>query len=338
METALNSMWGPGTLEGADAIAESVAAKDLNNLYRTSCFFVDQERYKAFCAFYAVMRIVDDAVDHLMAGRTISSAERDEARLNVLAWKQVVSNTLARRPTTPLPLPLQDYPHITELLASFDRATRRFPLPALLWDTFFTAMRRDLEQNRFAAYAEFLRYAEGAAVAPTTIYLYLISAERPAGAGPYIPPPEFDLMGCGRELGRFAYLAHILRDLAQDLDQGLLYLAADDMARHAVTEEMLHACRMTGYASPQIRALAGDLIERARGHLERGCSELDVLNRCLEPDRGFILQLIVRIYERILDKIAMCSYDIMGDRHRLTSAEKEAIAFELTAKIGLATS
>jgi hypothetical protein len=45
----------------------------------------------------------------------------------------------------------------------------------------------------------------------------------------------------------------------------------------------------------------------------------------------------VRIYERILDKITTCSYDIMSDRHQLTSIEKEGIAFELTATMGLAT-
>ena len=54
-------------------------------------------------------------------------------------------------------------------------------------------------------------------------------------------------------------------------------------------------------------------------------------------NRGFILQLIVRIYERILDKITTCSYDIMSDRYRLTRNEKERIAFELRAKMGLAT-
>jgi hypothetical protein len=32
------------------------------NLYRTSCFFRDMERHRAFCAQYAIMRLVDDRV------------------------------------------------------------------------------------------------------------------------------------------------------------------------------------------------------------------------------------------------------------------------------------
>ena len=60
-------IWCPGSLSGTDGTAEAIAAIDFNNLYRTSCYFVDPERYRAFCALYAIMRVVDDRVDEVLA-------------------------------------------------------------------------------------------------------------------------------------------------------------------------------------------------------------------------------------------------------------------------------
>ncbi len=46
--TVVAAVWAPGVLSGGDAVVESIAAKDLTNLYRTSCYLRDKERYQAF--------------------------------------------------------------------------------------------------------------------------------------------------------------------------------------------------------------------------------------------------------------------------------------------------
>src|SRR4029453_957933 len=76
---------------GADASAEAIAAGDSNNLYRTSCFFQDLERYRAFCAQYAVMRLVDDRIDALPARAALSPAERREEQEIVNLWQRIVT-------------------------------------------------------------------------------------------------------------------------------------------------------------------------------------------------------------------------------------------------------
>lgn len=335
METSVGKIWKPGSLQGADAIAEGIAARDLNNLYRVSCYFASLERYRAFCAFYAVMRIVDDRVDKCLMRRDVSAEEKRRELLILRAWHRAVSASLSGRSPSPRDIAQCDYPYTAELLYAFAESVRQFPVPEVLWDDFFAAMEQDLEQGRFATYSEFVDYAGGATVAPTTIYLYLITAERRDGECGYHPPQDFDLIRCGRELGLFAYISHILRDLRQDLaagDQGLSYLAADDMATHGLTEQILLSDLVSGSASLPLRGLVRDLVERARMLLNRGRACLRVLDGELSSDRAFVLELIVLIYEKIIEKIMSCSYDVMTGRHRLTTAEKEKITLDLLAQ------
>lgn len=330
--TSLDVVWKPGSLLGAAAIAEAIAAKDLNNLYRTSSYFRDPERYRAFCSFYAVMRIVDDRVDALMGQPRVTGQQIRQERRVLEAWHGAVSARLAGGAPSKRDTFETNHPEVGTLLQLFADALRLFPVPAVLWHHFFRAMRRDLTRQRFATFGDFLEYAEGAAVAPTTVYLYLIAADRCGADDVYRPPSGFDLIGCGRELGRFAYIAHILRDLPDDLSAGFhgrLYLAAEDMAKHGVTDESLADSLTRRSSDPRLRALVRDLADRARCLVERGRARMQILDGRLSPDRSYVLELIVRLYEAVLEKIVSHSYDVMTDRHRLTDAEKLRIGYEV---------
>jgi phytoene synthase len=320
---------------GADAGAEAIAARDGNNLYRTSCFFQDLERYRAFCAQYAVMRLVDDRIDAIPSRVALSPADRCAEQEIVNLWQRIVTATHrgdsagAGRRVASLP-----EPRAGALLPALAAAFRRFPAPLSLWDNFFAAMRRDLAGARFTTYHEFLDYAEGATVAPTTIYLYLLAAS-PQPDGSYQPPPGFDLIRCGRALGLFAYLGHILRDLPEDLatgSEGLLYFAADDLNRHRLTEAMLFADLAEGRSRDALRALVATLIARARAALAEGRGYLNTLQGRLAPDCAFILDLIIAIYEAVLEKIEASDCDLMARRHHLTDAEKFGIAKRLARR------
>ncbi len=335
MKTTIRKVWRPGSLQAADAVAEAIAAKDLNNLYQTSCYFASAERYRAFCAFYAIMRVVDDRIDKFLVRKNFSADDR-QAEIGILrAWYNLVSACLDGRSLSAREIARSNHHHTTELLAAFSEAAKLFPVPSVLWDNFFSSMQRDLERHQFGTYSEFVDYAQGAAVAPTTIYLYLIAAERDGEDRAYHVPEYFDFMRCGRDLALFAYITHILRDFQKDLsagNQGLLYIAADDMATHGVTEQLLFSDLASGTASPPLRALARELVHRARTLLGRGRACLHALQGNLSPDRAFILELIVQIYEKIIEKIVSCSYDLIPGHHILTEAEMEKIALEVLAR------
>jgi phytoene synthase len=328
--------WKPGSLTGADAVGEIIASKDLNNLYRTSCFFRDMERYRAFCAQYAIMRLVDDRVDGFLAESDGADWGVARERTVLKAWDGVVQDCLTGGEADPADIADLGCADAVSLLASFARAVRRFPVPAETWTDFFHAMNRDLDGGRFATYGEFLAYTQGATVAPTTIYLYLV-VSTPSGDGQvYRPSADFRLLECGRALGRFAYLGHILRDLAEDLGvgkRGVLYLAADDMAAHGVSESLLFADHVAGHTSQPVRALVGTLIDRARTECARGQAYLEPIYGRLAFDQRLVLGLIISTYQAVLDKIVCCDHEVMGDHHHLTETEKLDIVQEVFCRV-----
>jgi phytoene/squalene synthetase len=77
-------------LTGAHAIAEEIAARDNNNLYMTSRYFADNQKYRAFCALYAVMRVVDDHIDAIPSRADLSPRERRAEHLIVERWEAAV--------------------------------------------------------------------------------------------------------------------------------------------------------------------------------------------------------------------------------------------------------
>ena len=325
LPTCPERIWRPGSLDGVHRVAEAIASKDLTNLYRTSCYFADLPRYQAFCAFYAVMRVVDDRVDALAAHGRLTETQREREITVLEAWRSAVADCLAGRAPRRIDAEDTEHPDAEALLEAVAAAGRKFPVPAYLWERFFMAMGRDLEHRRFHTYREFVNYADGAAVSPTTIYLFLIAAERDEEILAYRVPPVFALIRCGYELGLFAYLGHILSDLVEDLQADRNYLAADDMLAHGVTAESLRADLLARSAGPGLRALTRELSDRA-GRLGRhGRARLHVLEETLSVDRAFVLELVIRIYEAVLEKIAGHSYDVMSGDHRLTETDKQAV-------------
>jgi phytoene/squalene synthetase len=325
-------------LNHAATVAEEIASRDNNNLYRTSRFFRDGERYRAFCAYYAIMRVVDDRIDSLPSRAALTNDERAIEHRILASWRQaVVACTKGEFPDFGSSLEeALDHPQAEDLLIVLVDAFQRFPVPIDFWNNFFDAMAWDLDRQRFATYAEFLQYTEGATVAPTTIYLYLLVAQKQSD-GRYQSPPGFDLFQCGRALGRFAYLGHILRDLPEDLEtgkEGVLFLAADDMRRFHLTEAKLFADLAAGRSGEALRKLTAELVRRGRHALGEGLGYLDALKGRLESDCAFILRLIIAIYGEVLNKIEKTDYNLLAREHRLTDDEKNRIVIEIAQQTG----
>lgn len=319
----------------ARELAERIASRDKNNLYLTSRFFADRRRFDAFCGLYAPMRVVDDRVDETIAESDRGSAEREAAAAEVDSWEELVVATCEGRPLSPAALARVGGRDVELLLIALAEAQARFPVPPRLWANFFSAMRRDLAGDGFVSYSDFLNYAEGATVAPTTIYLILITAQ-PGAESRFALPRGFDVFDCGRNLGLFAYLVHILRDLPDDLAagrRGLVYLAAEDLERFGLGRDDLRNDLARRRASEPLRRLLTEIGDRAERHLSASEASLAFLSSRLPPDCCYVLQLIVEVYRALLARLAAAGFDPFLGIHQLSLAEKEAIAERLARRM-----
>ncbi len=324
----------------AHEVTEAIASKDRNNLYITSSFFRDPVKYRACCAYYAVMRIVDDRIDNLPSQSTRSAKLRKRELGVVAAWERVVKSCCRGILPTASLLASCDFAEAEAVCESFIASYRAFPVPIRLWINFFAAMRSDLLENEFVHWSDFLAYAEGAAVAPTTIYLWLIVAGRDAAKDSYEFPQGFDLYDCGRHLGIFAYLGHIIRDLASDITSTTtrLCISREDMLAYGVNPEILRSEALNLRASRATRHLVGELLRRARQHLAQGRALAASTHSFLESDSQFILELIITMYEHIIEKIELTGCDPMAKRHHLTRLEKAKIVQQVAARTGFSLS
>ncbi|MBY4897578.1 squalene synthase HpnC [Cupriavidus sp. AU9028] len=112
-------------------------------------------------------------------------------------------------------------------------------------------------------------------------------------------------------------LVNFWQDVAIDHARGRVYLPADMMARHGVTEAQLGEERCDG----RWRALLADLVSRTRAMLQSGASLALTLPAGLEPRIGWELRLVVQGGLRILERIEAAGYDVFRRRPTLGAAD-----------------
>jgi phytoene synthase len=289
----------PPELDAALARCEEIAAHDQSNLWLVSQFLQDRARYEAFISMYAVMRVVDDRVDALPGPEALGAAERRRVLDELDRWEARIGAALSGRAGAAGADPLD-----TALAA----AAVRFPAPAVLWTNFLRAMRFDVDHDRIDTRERFLDYAEGATAAPTTLYVYLLAANRDP-QGRYTLPPSadgFELLACGRNLGLFAYLAHILRDVAKDLrlgERGRIYLPLEDLTAAGLSESDYGEIVSRGRGEARWDRLVALVLARARAYEAEGAALARRRFPVMDPDCRFILSLIIRTYGQLLDRI-----------------------------------
>jgi 15-cis-phytoene synthase len=282
-------------LEMAYSVCRSIARSAAKNFYY-GFVVLPQRKRNALSAVYAFMRRCDDIADDT----TLSANDRH----NKLAdWLDKVHRALASQPTDdPVLLALTD-------------AQRVYNIPMGLLDqlAFGTAADLDTGQNdgtsapqiRYETFEELRQYCYGVASVVGLVCIKIFGYRDPAAE----PLAE--------QCGLAFQLTNIIRDVKEDVAMGRVYFPREDLAQFGLSPDDL---------APQVdvarvRPLLALEADRAREGYRSGEELIALVNEDSQP----ALWVLITIYRRLLEKIALKQYDVFSERVRLTVPEKLSV-------------
>jgi 15-cis-phytoene synthase len=237
-------------------------------------------------ALYGFARYADEIVDDLAS--TLTPEEKAEA-LNT--WSSGVLNDLA-------------------IGKSHDAVgvdtVKRFDIPHQHFVDFLHSMEMDLTVSTYASYKDLSEYVYGSAA---VIGLQMVPILGPLSEEAY-PPAE--------KLGIAFQLANFIRDVAEDLDRGRIYLPLEELAADGVDEEMLNARRLT----PEIVRALKFQIARVRELQREAAPGIDLLHPTSRP----CIRAASELYCGIVDEVEAIGYDIFNKRAQTSKARRIRVA------------
>ncbi|MGY1638027.1 phytoene/squalene synthase family protein [Geodermatophilus sp. SYSU D00742] len=262
--------------------------------YHLATRLLTPERRPAVHALYAAARTADDLVDHPGA---------DPAG-DLAAWSRAVLAELdAGWSGDPVRLALV-------------HTYRRYDIAVEHLVDFLAAMTSDLDVTGYADMDALDRYMWGSA----------------AVIGLQVLPVLGTARGVAREeaephaiaLGEAFQLTNFLRDVAEDVDRGRVYLPADLMAAHGVTREQLAAKRYDA----RFRALMREMVAIVRRRYDDAAPGTPML----APESRDCVRAATDLYGGILTEIERADYRVLDRRVRVSRPRRLGVfARRLTA-------
>lgn len=244
-------------------------------------------------ALYGFTRHADEIVDG--TGRLSAATRADR----LAEWSE---RFLAGLRGEPVSDPL--LPAVLHTIAVFDLDRADFA-------AFLRSMAMDLTVTDYPRYADLLDYMSGSAAAIGTMMLPILgSSDLAAAREP------------ARQLGFAFQLTNFIRDVAEDLDRGRLYLPAEDLARFGLTRDDLRAAAARRAATPAIRALIEYEVARARAHYAAAAPGIPLL----APTSRSCIRAAYQLYGGILDEVVAAGYDVFARRAVVPNRRRAMIA------------
>lgn len=243
-------------------------------------------------ALYGFTRFTDDIVDVGDDAPDPAPGTERARRLGQWAGQFYAAVDGAQAPADPI-------------LLAVRHTITTFGLPRADFDAFFASMRMDLHVRAYADYDALLEYMQGSAAVIGTLMLPILLAPD-EGPGPLPATAVATARESARQLGLAFQLTNFIRDVAEDLGRGRVYLPAADLERFGVHRDDLAAPS----ASPAVRRLVAFEIERARAHYRNARPGLALL----PPRSRRCVRLAYAVYGGILDRIEQAGCDVLAGR------------------------
>ncbi|MFD3688236.1 phytoene/squalene synthase family protein [Nocardiopsis sp. NPDC058631] len=291
---------GPERLRGDYLRCRELHARH-GRTYFTATRVLPPERRPAVHALYGFARWVDDIVDEPPPGTTAAGLRE---RLDA------VEGDLGRALSGGEP----DDP----VLRALAHTVARYDLPTAYFTAFMASMRMDLDVTRYRDLEHLREYMYGsAAVIGLQVLPVLGTVASRAEAAPH-----------AAALGEAFQLTNFLRDVAEDLRRGRVYLPADVLESHGVDRTLLEHCARVRAPDRRARAAVADLVEVNRGVYREAEPGIAMLSPVARP----CVATAFRLYRAILDEISAADFDVWSTRHRVSGARKAAAAVPALAR------
>jgi phytoene synthase len=241
-------------------------------------------------AVYALCRLADDIVDDTERVEA-ETPEQTEARLQ--AFADSFRTSLAAGDSE------------DPVMAAVVHTVRVADIDPECFDRFFSAMAMDLTQTTYETWDDLCGYMEGSAAVIGEMMLPVLQPMAPEAREP------------ARALGLAFQLTNFLRDVAEDLARGRIYLPLEDLDAFGVREADLGRRGLT----PALRELLAFEVRRARGHYRLAREGIDLLTPSSRP----CIRAACELYGGILDRIEAGGHDVLGTRVTVPGHRKLAI-------------
>jgi len=297
-------------LSAAYATCRAIAKREAKNFYY-SFRVLPQHKSDAMCAVYAFMRKADDLADD-------ESLSLDARRQAMATWTADWRASRTSPTNDPIFLALND-------------TQRRFAISDDLLEQLVAGTTLDLQPQPEGVHT---LQISGPTGPPRTIqiydslaalqhYCYLVASVVGLVCIRIFGYTDRRADQLAIDTGIAFQLTNILRDIKEDADRGRIYLPADLLREHGVTPERILA--IAAGAAPQPNELA--LLRALELHAQTLYRSAGQLIPLLDADARPSMRVLVRIYHRLLDLIAVNPSAVFTQRVSVPTSRKLAILF-----------
>lgn len=271
-------------LDRAYARAERVTAEWAKSFYFASRW-LPREKKTAIFALYDYCRHADNLVD-ARGDRPV-----DEVRVELAELADEVRAIHAGEPAR------------GERWLALADTLRRYPIPLAPLLDLLDGVAMDLEPVEIQDFGTLHRYC------------FLVAGGVGLMLGPILGAAPDSFRESGVRLGIAMQLTNVLRDVAEDLDRGRVYLPAEELARWGLSRADLEARQMT----PALRRFMQYQVTRARRYFDSGSRVVPLF-----PTDGsrLCVRLLQQTYAGILDAIERMDYDVFRARAYVSTPRK----------------
>ena len=295
-------------VDAAYAACRAIAKREAKNFYYA---FVVLPRFKsdAMCAVYAFMRKADDLADD-------ESLPLDARREAMAQWTAAWRASRTAPTDDPVFLALNNTQQLfgisDELLEQLVAGTAMDLAPTLEGVTETKLIGTDGKPRTVQIYNS---------VAALQHYCYLVASVVGLVCIRIFGYTDRRADQLAIDTGIAFQFTNILRDIKEDAERGRIYLPADILREHAVTPERILSLAAGAAIQPNELALLRALELHAQT-LYRSSEKLIPL---LDADARPSMRVLVRIYHRLLDRVASDPSAVFRERVSVPTSQKLAI-------------